>query len=171
MAHRVKCYYCGLTFDRDKVVDHVKVSERRYAHMECHLRKQQEKTQEQKDLEDLENYIMQILKLDYINPRVRKQINDFKAQYNYTYTGMRKALTYFYEVKKNPIEKANGGIGIIPYVYNNAYNYYYSIWMANQTNQAKPVEQYQPQERVIKIPPPKRVEKKKKLFSFLDEEV
>jgi starvation-inducible outer membrane lipoprotein len=83
---------------------------------------------------------------------------------------MRKALAYFYEVKKNSTEKANGGIGIIPYVYNNAYNYYYNIWMANQTNNAKPIEQYQPQERVIKIPPPKRVEKKKKLFSFLDEE-
>ena len=170
MAHRVKCYYCGLTFDRDKEVDCIAINQRRYAHLECHIRKQQEKTQEEKDLEALEEYIMQLLQVDYITPRIRKQINDFKAQYNYTYTGMRKALAYFYEVKKNSTEKANGGIGIIPYVYNNAYNYYYNIWMANQTNNAKPIEQYQPQERVIKIPPPKRVEKKKKLFSFLDEE-
>ena len=124
MAHRVKCYYCGLTFDRDKEVDCVAVNQRRYAHLECHIRKQQEKTQEEKDLEALEEYIMQLLQVDYITPRVRKQINDFKAQYNYTYTGMRKALAYFYEVKKNSTEKANGGIGIIPYVYEEAALYY-----------------------------------------------
>lgn len=78
---------------------------------------------------------------------------------------------YFYDVKKNSTEKANGGIGIVPYVYQNAHEYYYKIWLANQQNKAKPVEQYQPQERVIVIPPPKRIEKKKKLFAFLDEEV
>jgi hypothetical protein len=37
-------------------------------------------------------------------------------------------------------------------------------------SKAKAIEQYQPQERVIVIPPPQRVEKKKKRFSFLDEE-
>ena len=170
MAHRVKCYYCGSTFDRDKAVDCVKVNGNRYAHLECYLRKQEEKTQEEKDLEALEEYIINLLSLDYITPRVKKQINDFKEKYNYSYTGMRKALVYFYEVKGNNVEKANGGIGIIPYVYQDAYNYYYHIWLANQSNQAKPIEQYQPQERVIKIPIPKRVEKKKKLFSFLEEE-
>ena len=170
MAHRVKCYYCGITFDRDKVVDCVKVNGSRYAHLECHLKAQDEKTQEEKDLEALEQYIIELLRIDYINPRVRKQINDFKAQYNYSYTGMLKSLKYFYEVKKNDVSKAKGGIGIIPYIYQDAWNYYYHIWVANQSNQAKPVEQYQPQERVIKIPIPKRVEKKKKLFSFLEEE-
>lgn len=170
MAHKVKCYYCNMIFDRDKTVDCVAVSARRYAHLECHINAQSKKSQEEQDLEALEEYILKLLQLENITPRVRKQINDFKAQYNYTYTGMRKALVYFYEVKGNNTEKANGGIGIIPYIYNDAYNYYYSIWVANQTNDAKLVEQYQPQERVIKIPPPKRVEKKRKLFSFLDEE-
>lgn len=170
MAHRVKCYYCGSTFDRDRVVDCVKVNGNRYAHLECHLRKQEEKTQEEKDLEALEEYILKLLELDYITPKIKKQISDYKEKYNYSYTGMQKALVYFYDVKKNTTEKANGGIGIIPYVYQDAYRYYYSIWLANQSNQAKPVEQYQPQERVVRIPIPKRVEKKKKLFSFLEEE-
>ena len=114
---------------------------------------------------------MKLFNADYINARIRKQINDFKAQHNYTYTGMRKSLVYFYEIKKNSLEKANGGIGIIPYIYDSANQYYYNIWLANQTNEAKPIIQYQPVEREIIIPPPKRVEKKKKLFSFLDEEV
>jgi len=42
--------------------------------------------------------------------------------------------------------------------------------MAKQTNEAKPIEQYVPQERVITIPPPKRVDKRKKLFAFLEQE-
>jgi hypothetical protein len=112
--------------------------------------------------------------IDYIgkfNGLSRKQINDYKNNQNYSYTGILKALTYFYEVKGNSTEKANGGIGIVPYVYQDAYNYYYHIWMAKQTNEVKPIEQYSaPPARVIVIPPPKRVEKKRKLFSFLDEE-
>lgn len=170
MAHYVKCYYCSQTFDRDKG-ECLKVNGNRYAHNKCHQLKQQEKSQEEKELEALEEYIKKLFDTDYINPRIRKQIKDFREQHHYTYTGIHKALMYFYDVKKNSIEKANGGIGIVPYVYQNAYEYYYKIWLANQQNKAKPVEQYQPQERVIVIPPPKRIEKKKKLFAFLDEEV
>ena len=29
-------------------------------------------------------------------------------------------------------EKAQGGIGIVPFVYQNAFNYYYAIWEAQQ---------------------------------------
>ena len=34
MAHKVKCYYCGKEFDRDKE-EAVKVGARRYAHKTC----------------------------------------------------------------------------------------------------------------------------------------
>ena len=47
---------------------------------------------------------------------------------------MLKALIYFYEVKGNSVEKANGGIGIIPWIYKDAYNYYYDLWMIKQRN-------------------------------------
>ena len=113
---------------------------------------------------------MKLFKEDYVNPRVRKQINTFIEEYQYTYSGIRKSLVYFFEVKGNPIERANGGIGIVPYVYKDAYNYYYSIWEANQKNEHKLVEEYVPQEKVITIPVPQRKIKKRKLFSFLDEE-
>ena len=83
---------------------------------------------------------------------------------------MQKALTYFYEVKGNSIEKANGGIGIIPYIYKDAYNYYYSLWLARQKNEAKQIDLYVPQVKEIIIAPPKRKPKKRPLFTFLDEE-
>ena len=118
----------------------------------------------------LEEYIIKLLCDDFITPRVRKQINTYIEQYQYTYSGIRKALVYFYEIKGNSTEKANGGIGIVPYVYKDAFNYYYSIWEANQKNQDKDVQEFVSKEKVIKIEPPKRNLRKRKLFAFLDEE-
>ena len=83
---------------------------------------------------------------------------------------MLKALIYHFEIRKGSIEKANGGIGIIPYVYNNARNYYYELWLAQQQNKDKDVEKYIPKVKVIVIPEPQIKERKRKLFTFLDEE-
>jgi len=147
------------------------VSSRRYAHLHCHEREEEKRAKEEKDKEALEQYIMKMFNEEFVNPRVRKQINEFKDKYNYTYSGILKALVYFFEVKGNSIEKAKGGIGIVPYVYNDAYNYYYNIWLANQKNEEilKP-EQMIIEVREVHIPVPQRKVKKRKLFTFLDEE-
>lgn len=167
MAHIVTCIYCKKKFDRDKF-PFVQISQRRYAHKECSAANDEKLKQEEADKIALENYIMKLLGEEYITPRVRKQMNTYIEQYQYTYSGMRKALIYFYEVKGNSVEKANGGIGIIPYVYKDAFNYYYSIWEANQKNEVKLIEEYVPEEQIIHISPPERKIKKRKLFSFLD---
>lgn len=170
MAKLVKCPFCGLQFDRDKV-DFIQVG-RRFAHVSCYENAEKNKTQEDKDREALEGYIMKLFGEDYVNARVRKQIKQYREEYNYTYSGMLKALVYFFEVKKNSIEKANGGIGIVPYIYKDAYNYYYSIWEAQQKNEAKlivkPLVESETWEIVIPVPQARI--KKRNLFSFLDEE-
>lgn len=168
--HKVKCIYCGVTFDRDKL-PFIQVSQRRYAHQECSLTEEQKKNKEEQDKIDLDNYIMQLFKIDYVDARIRKQIKQYREEYNYTYSGIRKALVYFYEVKGNPIEKANGGIGIVPYVYQNAYNYYLALWQAQQKNQDKVLTNYIPKVKEVVIPRPQRKVKKRELFTFLDEEV
>lgn len=159
----VVCQYCKKPMNR-KDADCVSLGNGKYAHKEC------DEKHEPTDQEKLERYIMQLFKTDHVNQRIRKQINDFMAAYNYTYSGIHKALVYFYEVKGNSLEKANGGIGIVPYIYNDAYNYYYSIWLAKQKNESKNIVDYLPQETVIHIPSPQRKVKKRKLFTFLDEE-
>lgn len=85
---------------------------------------------------------------------------------------MHKALKYFYELKGNDIKKANGGIGIIPYVYSQAHDYYYSLWEAKQKNENKieVIQSFIPQVQEIKIKRPKLKPKRKGLFIFLDEE-
>lgn len=167
--HKVKCKYCGVVFDRDKI-PFKQVSERRFAHLACAIAADNEKSQAEKDKEDLEKYIMELLNEEYISPRVRKQMSSYIEEYNFTYSGMKKALVYFYEVKGNDKSKANGGIGIIPYVYRDAYNYYYSLWLANQKNENKVIIDYRPVVREVRIPPPQLKPRKRRLFNFFEED-
>ena len=91
---------------------------------------------------------MKLFHLEYVDARIRKQINNYIEEYHFTYSGIRK----------------------VPYVYKDAYNYYLSLWEANQKNEDKDVEQFVPQVVKIKIPRPQRKIKKRKCFEFLDEE-
>lgn len=117
----------------------------------------------------LEQYINKLFHTDYVDPRIQKQIKNYIKEYNFTYSGILKSLVYFYEVKQNPVEKSNDGIGIVPWVYKQAFNYYYAIWLAQQKNTDKTVENYIPKETEIVIPRPKPKPYRKHLFSFLDD--
>ena len=169
MAHYVTCKFCKERFDRDKEPT-VKISERRYAHKACAEKQEALKTQDEKDLEELENYIKELLKINTISAKIRKQIHTFHKDYNYSYSGMKKTLHWFFEIKGNPIEKANGGIGIVPYVYDEACQYYYALYLAQLVNQEKNIEEYKPTERIISIFSPRTYIKKRKLFNFDEEE-
>jgi hypothetical protein len=135
-----------------------------------------EQTRELTDQEKLEKYIMQLFGTDYVYARIKKQIQDYVTNQGYTYSGIQKALVYYYEVKGNKFDegKAQGGIGIVPYVYQHAYNYYYAIWEAQQKqdhiSDAASIQEYIPRTVEIKIPVPQRKERKRQLFTFLDEE-
>ncbi|MBO7212711.1 MAG: hypothetical protein J6V44_17140 [Methanobrevibacter sp.] len=169
MAHIVTCVYCKNRFDRDKQ-PFVTVSTRRYAHQACSMTDDQKKAKEVKDKEELDEYIKQLFKTTYVDARIQKQIKQYVEEYNFTYSGIKKALIYFFEIKGNSINKNNGGIGIVPYVYQNAYNYYLALWQAQQKNSDKVLQDYVPNIKEIVIPPPQRNVKKRPLFTFLDEE-
>lgn len=85
-------------------------------------------------------------------------------------------MKYFFEVKNGSLEKARGGIGIVPWIYEDAYNYYYSIWLAQQEN-SKILEQspsiVDTKQVEIHIASPKKepMGRKRPYFSFLDEEL
>lgn len=100
---------------------------------------------------------------------VGKQLKTYREEYGYSYNGMLKCLKYAYEIKLNSIDKAFG-VGIIPICYKDAYNYYYSIWEAQQRYINKPINK--PKDVVITITSPDNQKKKRKNsnFSFLDEE-
>lgn len=166
MAHYVTCPICGKSFDRDKIPSHQ--MGRRYAHMECWAYKESHKTQDEIDRESLEEYIMKLFGLNVISPKIKRQIDQYHNEYYYTYTGMKKALIYHFEVKKGDIKQTNGGIGIVPYVYEQAREYYYQIWLAQQQNVDKVLNDYLPEVVKIKIKNPERKSKRRTLFGFLD---
>lgn len=164
MAHQVTCQYCKERFDRDKE-PFVEVSPRRYAHQRCadSVIVVDTRTQEEKDYEALEKYIKHLFSEDYVNAKIRKQIKDYRQTYNYSFSGMLKTLKWWYEIKGNTTEKANQGIGIIPFVYDDACKYYYSLWLAENIN-ADTEYKYVVEE--VEIAPPQVWTAPPKLFNF-----
>lgn len=160
--HKVKCKCCNQIFDRDKE-SFIKIDGGRYIHEECF----QKYNKELDDLKNLKEYIMKILKIDHINSKIEYQIKEYKEKYNYTYSGMCKTLYYWYEIKKNSIEKANGGIGIVPSIYNIACQYYYNLYLIKEANKNKELENYKIKVKSMEIyPPQKRNYEKIKLFDL-----
>ena len=124
----VTCKYCKKKINKTKDTDY-KAVKNKFAHLACiAAEEQREKTDEEK----FYIYVIDLFKIedDFVPLRIKKQAKDFIEKYNYTYSGMLKALKYFYEIKHNDISKSNNGIGIIPYIYQDAYNYYFSLWQA-----------------------------------------
>lgn len=169
--HIVKCLYCGKTFDAS-IEPFVKPRANRYAHEACAKGIETAKTQDEKDKEALESYIKKLFGVKSISVKIRKQIEKYHQENNYSYSGIRKSLVYFYEVRGNSLEKANGGIGIVPYIYADAFTYYRAIWEAQQQNKDIEIAQYNLPTREIKIEPPQReiMGRKQKGFLFLEED-
>ena len=162
----VVCAYCKKPMSK-KDEDCVMIGNNKYVHKGCQaLEEKREKT----DKEQLEEYIKNLFQISYIDPRVKGQIKKYIDEYNYTYSGIRKALIYHYEIKGGDKSKANGGIGIVPYVYQAAYEYHYNLWLAKQKNKDVEIQLYTPKVKEIVIPRPQRKVKKRQLFTFLDED-
>jgi hypothetical protein len=81
---------------------------------------------------------------------------------------MLKSLIYWYEVKDENIEKANHGIGIIPYIYDTARQYYYNLYLIKLSNEDRNINDFQQKEKIVEIFSPEIQRKKIRLFD-LDE--
>lgn len=174
MAHPVKCFYCGSTFDRDREPFIAIPNKKRYAHERCYNVATQADKQVQQDKEVLESYIKKLFNCDSIPVKISRQLNIYMSDKNktYTYSGIYKTLKYWYEVKHGDIEKANGGIGIVPHVYDEAYRYWYDIWVARERNkeqlEAHPIIELPTREIHIVSPEREPMRRIKRLFTFLD---
>ena len=131
--HYVICKHCGVRFNRDKE-EAVKISANRYVHKTCYDEYIKGKDKDEQDYLELEEYIKKLFNIKTLSAKIKKQIADYRKEYNYTYSGILKTLTWWFEVKGNSIDKSNGGIGIVPYVYQDAYNYYYTLYLVNFVN-------------------------------------
>lgn len=181
--HMVMCRICGERFDRDKI-EFVKISSRKYAHKSCFVENELEQKQEQQErqsrlsalpqeekIQDLEDYIKKLFNTSCINARIRKQIKEFREEYDYSYSGILKTLIYWYDIKKNSLEKANNGIGIVPYVFDDAKKFYYNLYYAEINNKKEKFKRHFANEKkVVEIPLPKQEKKQNKLFNLGDQD-
>jgi hypothetical protein len=167
-AHIVKCLYCGKMFDAQpegKDTIWFKPRGNRYAHVECGKQNEANKTQDEKDYELLYTYVKEQQKENFDYIKFKKIVDAWHKDYNFTYNGMYYTLIYFYEVKKNSKQKLiDGSIGIIPFAYKDAQNYYYNIYIASQ--RAGTGDYNAELKRVIDVLPPAAKEKPIKLFNL-----
>lgn len=108
---KVKCQECGLMVEKIEAIHY----ENKNYHKDC--------VEIKKERQALYKQICSIFYLKTPGPRMYTQIKNFLLE-GYTYKGMMNALEYFYVIKKNSTDKSNGGLGIIPYVYKEAEEYY-----------------------------------------------
>lgn len=155
MAHKVICIYCKKQFDRDKEPTK-QVSVRRYAHLTCWEDHLANMTQEEKDIEAFYDYVKNLFGEEYNYILTKKLAERFVKENNYTYSGMLKTLKWYYEKEGHSLDKSNGSIGIIPYIYKQALNYYYNLYQAQLVNKEKNISNFiMPKEKEIIIESPR----------------
>lgn len=164
-----KCYYCGEQFDRNQE-EFVAVNSRRYAHKKCHEQAQAGKSQDEKDFEALCSYVKIKFNYSTVPAKIARQITDYKKAYNFTYSGMLKALKWWFDIQGHTLEGTNGGIGILPYIYNDAKTYYYGLYVAQMVNENKDLEHYKTKVEVVEIAPPQVYVQPPRLFDIGEEE-
>ena len=155
MAHKVICLYCKKQFDRDKEPTQ-KVSARRYAHLNCWKEHLANMSQEEKDIQNFFDYTKNLFGEDYNYLLTKKLAEKYVKENQYTYSGMLKTLKWYYEKEGHSLDKSNGSIGIMPYIYKQALNYYYTLYQAQLVNQEKDLSNFTlPKERIVSIESPR----------------
>lgn len=121
---KVKCPECETDLFRD--VEPFITHSKRHYHEEC-FNKLQIRKQHRAELLD---YICELYKIPIVNGLMLKQIKEFEDEYKYTLKGIQMSLHYFHVIDGNPVDIENSkyktakGIGIVPYIYEEARNYY-----------------------------------------------
>ena len=127
--HLVKCLNCGKQFDAN-VIPYVKIGTR-YAHKSC-SNSEIAKTEKEKDA--FFQTIKSIYGPKYNYMLINTQAEGYIQQYGYTWSGMAKCLNWFYNINHNSLEEGHGGVGIIPYIWDEVYKYYYDLYKAQEKN-------------------------------------
>lgn len=121
------------------------------------------------DKKELLNLIDEYLGIKSQGTMIDRQIDNFKKQHGYSYKEIGRAV-YFYFVKMNRPFKRDMGIGIVPYVVNEA-NSFFEQEKRRQNElerQGKILKKSQEQERDIIKAKPKNERKGIKLIKFED---
>ena len=125
MKHIVTCRLCKQQFDTEKE-EWVMPSVNYYYHAECyHIMRDDKREKGDDEWRDLIfDFISHSLNGDYDYHVINGQLTNYTTKKKYTCKGIYFALKYFYEIKHNDWNRGNGGIGIVPYVYDESKKYW-----------------------------------------------
>lgn len=143
MARKVKCPECGTFNDKENAVYH----NSKYYCKVCYENKQRES----QDYKALIAYICELYEIDVPSGWILKQIKEFKEQYKYTYRGMKTTLHYFYEIQEGNDVKDSMGVGIIPFVYDEAKKFYIEKKAVKDSAFACNIDEMEKQRKIISI--------------------
>lgn len=136
MAHNVKCKYCEQIFDRDKI-ECVQFG-RRYAHKECqenYLNNLKESNPDDYYYEQIHTMMRDKLGDSYNKVKIDRQIKKLINEESKNMKGIALTLEWWYDVKKEDPEKANGGIGIVSFVWRDSQLYWKKVFDAQKNYQ------------------------------------
>ena len=127
----VECRICkNKDIDRNtqqEGVDWIMPSKGWYYHKSCYETwKQSTPATDEEYRAFIFDFIARDLKVSYDYHMCKAQIDKFVRENRMTVKGIFFTLKYFYEVKHGDWNKGHGGIGIVPYVYNEACAYWVS---------------------------------------------
>ena len=153
MARKVKCPECGTYNDKENTVYY----NSKYYCKVCY----DNKKRESQDYKDLIAYICELYQIDAPTGWMLKQIKDFNEQFNYTYRGMKTTLHYFYEIQEGNDVADSMGIGIVPFVYDEAKKFYIDKKAVKDSVSDCDLDKMQNNKRIIKMHKPNRPDENK----------
>ncbi len=137
--HRVMCRACRVYFDTDSLiegVDWVHPTQKTYYHKDCYdnwtKRNQIDTTLTENGwYEALISYLTHDIKVKVNYAKLNSQWKKYVKQKDRTAKGIYLAVRYFYEILQGDPEKAQGGIGIVPFVYQDSCAYWSEVFYRN----------------------------------------
>lgn len=138
----------------------------RFAHADCYSNLE---VNGKSDYDKLFEYIMQLYDESFVDPAKQKSIKNMIDSYGFTHSGIHGTLVYIYEIKKMKPQESNY-LGIVPYYYNKAKEYYEELKRIQQINSEKNIENYKPKQIQVRTRERIRELPSQKKFSVLDEE-
>lgn len=149
MSRKATCPKCNQIIEAN---ENVKTYKNKKYHIKCYKELVNElysKSQNQQDSrQELYEYICKLFNLKEITPLIKIQLDKYYTEYEFTYEGMLYTLKYFFEIMENDINRCEG-IGIIPYVYQEAKEFYI---LKNHLDEQEVIEN-PVENKVVKIKP------------------
>lgn len=113
MARLVQCSNCKNKFSKEELIEYGK-SKRLCKKCES----------QQKEMDDLKEFICKLYNMEYVSPKLQKQINEFVNLHNYRPKAIKMIIQYAINIEKFEVDKSLESITFVNYFKHEAIKYY-----------------------------------------------